>query len=304
MLIHSNKVKNQVKPVDVFIIGAQKAGTTSLKEYLANHPVICTHKQLEMSFFVSEDLFEEGYPAAFKRYFAHYRSGQILLAKNVGVFTNAQALQNLRNHNPQVKIILILRNPVERAQSAYWYAVQKGWENVLSFEEAVWLSPERFNDPFRQRSCDYLERGHYSKWLIEVYRLFPKENVWIYLFEDFLADPGVICKDIFIKLDLQPIAELSMTNFIHNRAALPRYSTLAKLAFLPVQLKPLKLILKRLLPETARDSIKDWISRNNKKSFHYLPIHPETRSKLIDYYIPLNRELSELLEKDLSHWNQ
>lgn len=298
-------VEDGVKPIDVFIIGAQKAGTTSLKAYLDTHPMICTHDQLEMSFFINDRQYRQGYVAAFHRYFSHYSPGQTILAKNVGVFTDLQAMQYLREHNPEVRIIVLLRNPVDRAYSAYWYARQKGWEPVSSFDEAIWLKSDRFKDPILQRHCAYLERGSYTKWIKQTYRHFPKENVWVYLFEKLKADPGSICRDVFQRLGLsEDLVEINVSTHVWNRAAFPRSISLAKVVFQPRGLGPLRLILRKFLPDRARDRIKDWISQMNRIPFTCPPMSPETRQKLVEYYQPLNQELSELLGVDLSHWNK
>jgi len=302
---HVLNVKDRVKPIDVFIIGAQKAGTTSLKGYLADHPMICAHDQLEMPFFVNDHLYSLGYPSAFKRYFPHFEPGQTILAKNVDVYTNISALQLLHKHNPEVRIILLLRNPVDRAYSAYWYARQKGWEPISSFDQAVWLDPARFPDPILQRHCAYLDRGSYARWLKKTYQFFPNENVWVYLFEVLKAEPGSICNDVLHKLGLSPVPlENYRSAPVQNRAALPRSATLAKLVFQPGQIKPLREILRRFLPDDARDRIKGWISQMNKKTFAYPPMNPETRQKWVEYYRPLNQELSELLGVEFSHWDQ
>lgn len=298
-------IKDGVKPIDVFIIGAQKAGTTSLKAYLDTHPMICTHDQLEMSFFINERQYRQGYIAAFRRYFSHYSPGQTILAKNVGVFTNIQAMDLLHKHNPDIKIILLLRNPVDRAYSAYWYAVQKGWEPICSFDEAVWLDPGRFTDPVLQRHCAYLDRGAYARWLKEAYRFFPKDNVWIYLFEDLKEDPGFICIDVFQKLGLSPMkVEFHTIKSDQNQAALPKSTRLARLAFQPNRARNLRVLFRKILPDKTRDRIKKWISLRNKKSFIYPPMNPETRQKLVEYYRPINQELSDLLGIDFSHWDR
>ena len=115
--------------VDLAIIGAQKAGTTSLKEYLSQHPSIQTHPQIEFSFFRDEELYLKGYAAAEKKYLTlnPNATNKKTLIKNVGIYSSTDALERLYKHNPECKIIFIVRNPITRAYSSYNMERFNGW---------------------------------------------------------------------------------------------------------------------------------------------------------------------------------
>ncbi len=76
-------MKSNLKQISMFIAGAQKAGTTSLKNYLAQHPQIGTHTQEEMLYFNNDRHFELGYEYACRRYFGYVEENRILMAKHV-----------------------------------------------------------------------------------------------------------------------------------------------------------------------------------------------------------------------------
>ena len=97
------------------IIGAQKAGTTSLKNYLGEHPQIVTHPHTECSFFASDDEYNEGFEKGFVRYFGGEKDFQdkVIVGKNVTISFREFALKRLAQHNPNCKIVFILRNPTK-----------------------------------------------------------------------------------------------------------------------------------------------------------------------------------------------
>lgn len=100
--------------IDVMIAGAQKAGTSSLKYYLQQHPEISSHINLECDYFVSEQ-------ADFDKYFVQYfeTPNKVILAKYAGIYKQENFLKKLYIHNQNCKLIFILREPVDRLVSAY-----------------------------------------------------------------------------------------------------------------------------------------------------------------------------------------
>jgi len=134
-----------MKLIRIMIVGAAKAGTSSLLHYLAQHPQIYTHTHTrpEMTYFTNEEEFQAGYEAAYRKYFGKDVPEQkVLLAKDALLMTRQAGLQRLHDHNPYVFVVVILRNPVERAYSGYWFNYRHGWEKA-GFEEALVAEEER-----------------------------------------------------------------------------------------------------------------------------------------------------------------
>jgi len=291
-----------MRNIDIFIAGAQKAGTTSLKSYLSQHPQICTHWQTEFMYFWADHIYEMGYARAYRRYFSHCDSSTMLLAKNVDVLDSLKARKRLFQHNPDVKIILVLRNPVDRAYSAYWYARSMGWEDLPSFEQAILADPNRHSDPVARVSCSYLERGIYVKHLEEIYELFPQENVMIFLFEDLKERPVQMCNEIFKHLGL-PFFTPNV-NLRHNPASKSRFPLLARILFQPSRLPYLRKAARAAIPDRWRDRIRKTLIAMNRETFVPPPIKPEIRQRLVEFYRPYNEALEKILGRDLSHWNE
>lgn len=128
----------------MFIAGAQKSGTSSLSYYLEQHPSIKCHKPREISYFVRNRAYEKDFPSVFQEY---YQDGvgqdQLVLAKSVDLAYIEKAAQRLKEHSPDCKIVMALRDPIDRAYSAYWHMRREGWETKKTFEKALSVEEKR-----------------------------------------------------------------------------------------------------------------------------------------------------------------
>ena len=133
-----------MRQFDVFIAGAQKSGTSSLSYYLEQHPSIKCHKPREISYFVRDRAYEKDFPSVFQEY---YQDGvgqdQLVLAKSVDLAYIEKAAQRLKEHSPDCKIVMALRDPIDRAYSAYWHMRREGWETKKTFEKALSVEEKR-----------------------------------------------------------------------------------------------------------------------------------------------------------------
>ncbi len=291
-----------MKSIDLFIAGAQKAGTTSLKNYLGQNPQIDTHQQQEMGYFFNDNMYNLGYEKAYRNFFWDSKQdAHILVAKNVGVMYNSVAIERLYKHNPKILLILGLRNPVNRAYSAYWHARRRGWEDVTSFDRAVWMSPNRYSDPLNQRNCAYLERGLYSEHLQRILSIFPREQVILYRFETLKKNPLRICQEVFQKCGVDPI--VPNIGKVHNSAALSWSPIGAKLLFQPSRLQGMRWLAHRYISPRARSQTKIGLKTMNRKEVFLPPMKRETRLKLSEFFQPYNDKLGDILEIDFSDWN-
>ncbi|MEP7128064.1 MAG: sulfotransferase domain-containing protein, partial [Chitinophagales bacterium] len=165
-----------MQPIDLMIAGAQKAATTSLKNYLGQHPALLSHDFTEFAFFVNEEEYAAGFDSALKRYFPafHQQEEQKLIAKNAGLYTNETALRRLHEHNPKCILVLIIRNPVDRAYSSYNMEKESGWYT------APWSAISQSLSDFKQGEKDqmfrlFIELGLYADHLKKIYRIFPQQ---------------------------------------------------------------------------------------------------------------------------------
>ncbi len=219
---------------DFIIIGAMRGGTTSLYMYLNQHPSVARAFRKEVHFF---DL---GYWRGLNWYRAHFPSllhGHIeglswrrylVTGESTPYYMfHPLAPKRIAETLPHVKLIVLLRNPVDRAYSHYWHAVNMGREN-LSFEEALRSEPERLRGE-RKRLVDdegyhspayqtysYLARGVYVEQLERWKALFREEQILILCSEEFFEDPQAGLTQVFgfLGLEVRPLKGLRRYNEI------------------------------------------------------------------------------------------
>ena len=163
------------QPPDYIIIGAQKGGTTSLHRYLTRHPDVGVSLRKEIHFFSSS------YDQGLDWYLAHFpEPGEFAVVgeASTSYLSDPEVPERVRRAVPNVKLIALLRNPVDRAYSQYQMNVRKGVE-TLSFEEAIAQEPVRLrNAPNRSselwRFSSYATRGLYAEHLERWLAAFPR----------------------------------------------------------------------------------------------------------------------------------
>lgn len=191
---------------DFLIIGAQKAGTTSLYSYLKQHPKL--HSSIsykELHFFDSH--YQKG-EAWYRANFPIKRANKLCYEGSTMYCFHPRAAERISQMLPNVKLIFLLREPVSRAYSSYQHQVRAGREK-LSFSQAIRQEAERIqsdleriqNDPSyggkSYRYFSYVEQGKYS---VEVKRLldyFPKQQILFLDSHDLLSDPDRSLRRVF-----------------------------------------------------------------------------------------------------------
>lgn len=293
-------------PIRLMIVGAQKAGTTSLLRYLSNHPGICTHNQVEMTYFVHSAEYAQGYAKVFQRYFpCSSKDAPVILAKSVSIMLLPDAVARLYKHNPQAQIVVMLRNPVDRAYSHYWYSRRRGWEDEETFEAAIKEKPDgSTKDPIKKVNVDYLANGIYINHLAQLVSVFDQDQIHVVLLKDLKENPTGVCQTLFgLFNELDDTFEPD-TERAHNRSAAYRYRSLALLTSSRTTLPTFKNIGRKLIPDRIMDHMRDLIKNANEQEFKPPPMGSATRSRLTAYFKPYNQQLSELIGRDLEHWNK
>jgi len=193
---------------EFFIVGAQKCGTTSLYNYLIRHPYVLGASIKEIHFF--SDHYEKGYgwykchfPSLFRKYRRVLSGRHKVITGEATPFYifHPHAPERIKNSYPQARIIMMFRNPVDRAYSHYRYHVKLGAE-TLTFEEAIEAESERLKgeldkmitdkhyNSYNYKMFSYLKRGIYIEQLKRWIDLFPREQILIVRSEDFFDDPA------------------------------------------------------------------------------------------------------------------
>jgi hypothetical protein len=207
---------------DFIIIGAQKCGTTSLYNYLIRHPSIYEATTKEVGYF------DRYYDKGIKWYRSHFPSSirkkheklfhkrDIITGEaSTGYILYPHALRRIAKIIPNAKLILMLRNPVDRAYSHFNHSVRIGAE-TLPFDEAIEKEQERVGAALRRirvdedyYSCDidyyaYLSTGIYIDQIKTLMSLFPSEQILILKSEDFFMNTQEVFSQVLSFLNMPP----------------------------------------------------------------------------------------------------
>ncbi len=289
------------------IVGAAKSGTTSLFRYLDLHPQVFIPERKECRFFSEMDVFDgpndhiigDTVIKDLKSYEKLYNDA--IGYKAIGdasvdyLYFYEKSIQNiLRFIGNDIKIIILLRNPVDRAYSNYLHFVRNGVE-TLSFKEALQEESRRKQMKWKW-SWRYLDIGFYYSQVKAYIENF--ENVKIYLYDEFKIDASIVLKDILIFLELEEY-ELNVGGKF-NVSGFPRNKTIHWL--LTNNKCNLRRISRPFMSILPRE-LKSWFfSKLFVANLEKPPMDLEIREYLTEIYTEDILKLQRLIEKDLTGW--
>jgi hypothetical protein len=194
------------------IAGAPRAGTTFLYHVLDQHPDVYLAKPRapEPKFFLIDDEYQKELDYYSQKYFAAARDQKAIGEKSTNYLESPAVPQRIARDLPGIKLVFILRNPIERAFSNYLWSKKNGFES-LSFEEAIEFEAareaqyppvQRYSRPF-----SYLSRGFYDSLLQPYFDLFRPEQLKFLIAEELEASPRPILDDLCQFLGLEPLPE-------------------------------------------------------------------------------------------------
>ena len=291
------------------IIGAAKAGTTSLYKYLEMHPQVYMSPIKEPRFFAvyEENLDFQG-PGDLTRYYLvkdleTYRALFDEVTDEIAIGEAStwylylpKAAERIKQHIPDVKLIAILREPVARAYSHFWHSIRENIEPITDFTQAMEAEAERIENNWSQH-WHYRQRGFYYAQLNYYYDLFEPKQIKVCLYDDLVSDPITMMQDIYRFLGVDDTF-IPNTDKKYNVAAIPKNQTVAKLM---KRSRFLKTVISPLIPsQKLRLQIKDNILKLNLRSQPKL--EPTVRKKFIEEYREDIFKLQDLIHKDLSQW--
>jgi hypothetical protein len=183
------------RKVDFLIIGTQKAGTTSLFQYILQHPDIYFSEVKEVNYFVYDQLYAKG-EKYYHSFFSKLRKQKIIGSSYVHMLPCVKCVDRVYHYNPDIKIVVMLRNPADRAISAYKYAVRNGWEDAdNSLQDAIKLEPKRLSR--EEYDLTYCYNGLYHKHLASWMKRFAKENILVLKQEELQSSPQETMNRLF-----------------------------------------------------------------------------------------------------------
>lgn len=208
------------KKVGLFIVGQPKSGTTALAHHLSLHPQICMSIIKEPNYFASDFLAESaefhGGRGAFPVHtldeyhalFSHATKGQVLAEASTAYLYSKTAAANIKQYNPDAKIVIFLREPVALMHSLHMQYVNEANEDEGSFEQALAKEPLRKrgqNIPKKTRCPSYLhytERIKYAEQLKRYYDLFPSEHILLFTLDEYKHDNPKVYRKVLELIDV------------------------------------------------------------------------------------------------------
>lgn len=283
--------------VNFFCVGAQKSGTTTLHNILSQHPDFCLPQKKETHFFSNEKIYNRGktyYLSYFDRSKSYKYFGEV--DPEYSYFT--ESAERIFNTFGKVKILFILRDPVDRAYSHYLMTKRRGIEN-FSFEKAMAEEKDRINNNDGKMHYSYCSRGYYLDQLLNYEHYFGKDNIKILLFEEFIKNPLGSITEIASFIGLNEF-EFTNTNK-NNPASHPRFEYLQKLLYKESKFK--KVIGNLIKSKETKRFIAEYIERVNLKTTIKEDIPETIKKKIYDtYYKKQILDLEKKINLNLDNW--
>lgn len=219
------KKNNSLKLPNFLIVGAAKSGTTSLYEYLKQHPDIYMPEWKEPSFFVSDPYFNLRRVKTMKLYHALFAKAahKAIGEASVAYLFDEKSAGIIKRILGDIKILIILRDPVAMAYSLYNQKLRKEGETLSSFEEALIAEEARRRDiKFRKKCYGYHATYYYYNFALyyqqvaRYFKTFTTDNIKVFLYDDLKENPLSVVKEAyrFLGVDDCFIPEIK----IHNQA--------------------------------------------------------------------------------------
>jgi hypothetical protein len=282
-----------------FLVGAAKAGTTSIYAYLSEHPQVFFPAIKEPHFFTQvrpspelQFLIEAvSKRSAYLRLYASASGRQVIGDASPSYLWHPKVPERIRAKVPQAKIAIILRDPVERAYSHYLMDYREGAQSRPFFEALL----NDMNSPNKGWGVSYLyyELGLYAEQVERYFDTFKPERVKVLMFEDFRRNPRAVLHELadFLELDPKPLAAID-TSRKYNSYAAPRNQVLRRLAGAKLS----RILGQTLLPHRVGALIFErFFLRQGPKP----PMDPRARELLCSLYSPELERLERLLGRAL-----
>jgi hypothetical protein len=278
---------------NLFIVGAPKAGTHSLYEYLNQHPKIFMSPRKEPYFFCpimvpNED--EKSNPIRNEKEYLNLfkeSKNEIFLGEATASYLgDPKSAELIYKKIPNAKIIIIVRNPIDRAFSSYWGLVKHGLK--ISFSDSIRNDFEKLKK--EEISDSYLFAGFYFEQIKKYQNIFGKENVKIIISEEFRNNVEQVVNEVLIFLGLSKLDNFDKE--IHGSYKIRKRQYLQPL----LANKIITTIAKKILSKNSRGKIIDSIRPTRKRP----EIKIEDREFLKKIYIDDVEKTEKLLNKDLN----
>lgn len=273
-------------------LGAQKCASTWLHRLLGSHPEVRLPGAKEIDFFSYH--FDRGYQWYERQFGCDARSRTVCVGEvSPSYFHDASAPSRVRDYCPEAKLLVTLRDPVERALSNHKHEVRLGHfaGEDLSFEAGLGNNPM------------YVEQGLYGKHLANWLSCFPSGQIYVALIEDIRTEPDRVAREMFRLLGVDESFESDALTVHFNASFANRSQSLVRLkdrVYQWSQSPGMGWLWSTATGMGARDAYR---RLNVVESDAVIPPpRPETLRELRGLFTADIRRLEGMLERDLSHW--
>ena len=294
-----------MKYPNFLIIGVQKAGTTSIYNYLGQHPQVYMSPIKETNFLEKDwekvgkeqSLYNSNGIDTWEKYCQLFAGAKDEIALGEAspnyLFHYKSSVERILKYVPEAKLIAILRNPIERAYSDYLMHIRDEIGEQLSLKAEIELRP---------RSSFLLKKGFYSTQLQYYFEHFDKSQIKIYLYDDLKANSVKLMQDLYKFIGVDNSFYPDMSEKVQT-AQIPKSRLVNKLLRKqnPVRSFVAK-NLKLFLPEAQRQKLRSQLIKLNSDGKEKAKLSQEERKLLQDLYQEEIVSLQELIGRDLSSW--
>lgn len=235
------------KELKFMCIGVQKAGTSTLHDILSQNPELNLPIFKETHHFSDLDKFEKGKDYYFNYYFKKRKGVKFYGEIDPEYSFFKESAIRIKSYFPDIKILIILRNPVERAYSHYLMTKRRGLD-LLGFEEAITHEQNRLITHGDKSNFSYISRGYYLDIIEEYEHVFGSKNVKVVLFEDLVSITENVIEDI------SKFFQIPMIQYNYN-------------------------INSNIASESKSKYLRDFIHRDNKLKFFFGKFIPSKKIK-------------------------
>ncbi|WP_176223804.1 sulfotransferase family protein [Marivirga sericea] len=300
---------------DFLIIGAGKSGTTSLDNYLKQHPEIFISERKEPNFYGYE--LNQLSDFSVKSEINHYTDSVTNLEDYLNLFSSAgqqqlkgetsntymyhnTAAERIQHYNPEMKLIAILRQPAERLYSRFLHLARENelpTDNFLDCldKESIWW--------WRN---DLVKEGFYGQYLKKYYELFDHSQIKVFLFEDLKNHPEKLFKEVFQFLNIDSGFEPNLSVEYNQSGFIKNKKVDAIFGGKGIINRTMKFILPKKIISSLKGNIQvqKKIQSLRSKNLHKPKLKTELKQQITnEIYLEDIKELQKLIDRDLSHWH-
>jgi hypothetical protein len=280
------------------LIGAQKAGTTALYNWISQHPEVYGDQAMkDFPFFCDSRYFDKG-EDWFAARFSKWNGERIILHGYVHyLFFAKETAARLKAFNPDLKLLVVLRNPAERAYSAYLQARKTGNELIPSFDTAIDYELSGNLHSFKDiANRSYISHGRYSESIRTFYKYFDPKQIKIALYDELKDNPEGSCREFFefLSVDNNHISKITSD----NEYGVPKSRLVQGLIRKGIKWP----LIREIIPINMRIRSRQIIRKINTRKGEKPLLESSTWQRLDNLYKTEIGHLESLLDKDLSSW--